>query len=216
MAGPGSPAASGDGIGMVTAITAGVARSTSAGSGVRGGRAGAPSSRSTSSAARRPSWRPSTSATGAIEQLKAQSKGSSVQTPSPVVAPGGDAQPPLEGGEQFQRAQDPAGHAHADAGDPAAGRGETELRIVGGHAIDLTERHAKMLGHRGKVLGRDPAPLVLDGVKGGEQPGTLAGEALEGDHGAATGSWRFASAKPRARRRQESQAPHGRPSGPGS
>ena len=87
---------------------------------------------------------------------------------------------------------------------------------MGGDAVDLAEGHAQVLGHRGEGLGRDPALRMLDGMERGQEPGALSRELVEGDHGSAAGSWSRASAKPLARSRHESQAPHGRPSRPGS
>ena len=155
---------------------------------------------STAAASTRPRCSPSTSTTGAIAQSNAQSSRSSVTAPSGVVAPAGDAEAPLAGGQHVEPAPDAAREPHADAHHAAARLGQPELGIVRGDAIHLAARHAEMIRRLLQRRGREPAIAVLERVQRGEQPGPLAREAGQ-DVGRLGHGGRGELSRPRARDR---------------
>ena len=63
----------------------------------------------------------------------------------------------------------------ADAADVLADRLEAELGVEGGDAVDLRQRHARLLADAGDALAREVAVLGLHLLQQRDEPAFLAG-----------------------------------------
>ena len=90
-----------------------------------------------------------------------------------------DAESLRDAGEQLAATEKRARDARADAHVMTAVRRSSKLGVVGGDAVHLAGRDAKVRGHLEQCIVGEPAARVLHRLERGKEPLTLAWKARE-------------------------------------